>query len=755
MQRIFICILSLLSFADLHAVPAYPHKIKVVTPHRTVYITMQGDENNKWAITDDNYILLRNADEWYYAKEDSEGYATLSAYKLSDSREKLHKFLTSLNKNIPLRIERKTQRTNSDNNTKNTINPITGERKALVILMEFADVKFTKSRSDFYALFNERGYSDDGAAGSVRDYFEYASYGQLNFTCDITGPYTAKYNMSHYGKNAGGNGNDAAPYELFIEAVNRVTEEINFSNYDYNGDGYVDNIHIVFAGYGEEAGASSNAIWSHESTFPAIVAQNIKIDKYSCSPELRNNSGTGISRIGVHCHEMGHALGAIDYYDTDDNIGGNYEGTGNWDIMASGSWNNDGITPANFNPYVKAYNFGWVIPTEIDNTNEIALKPSNFNKEYIYRLDMPGGDYYLLENRNYDGFDIGNPGKGLLIYHIHDNIANMAKTNNINTSHPQGCYIVCASSKYITPENGNYGNINSDGCPFPGTSNNSEWSTNSAPAIFSWHGNIPQISLKIKELNNGDIALENYIEKELVKETFSQSYLPEGWQNETLNGNNSWSVFYSMGSSLLKDKYLPSIMDNDNYTYLKNTSTSINRSRLITPLYHYEKTIIKELSLYIYSKNFTLLSNATFNIYYRKSTDDEWSILKSLTEIDDAWTQITIPFDEKMLQCQLMFEGILSGAGSICIDQITLIGIISETTSSIPQTHFYDENIIYNHNNRCLYLKDYNTSTLYIYDMTGKCIHKCMTTDDYIPINLPSGIYLIYYNGKTYKIIIH
>ncbi|MBQ8423532.1 MAG: M6 family metalloprotease domain-containing protein [Coprobacter sp.] len=754
MQRIIICLICvLLPLINTYAIPAYPYKIKVVTPHRTIYITLQGDETNKWATTDDNYTLLRNADEWYYAKECSEGYATLSAYKLSDSPAKLNEFLPSLNKNIPIRIKKTIQRSNTE--THNTIiSPITGERKALVILMEFADVKFTKSYDDFYALFNERGYSDDGAAGSVRDYFEYASYGQLNFTCDIAGPYTAKYNMSHYGKNIGNNGNDTAPYELFTEAVNKAIEDINLRNYDYNGDGYVDNIHIVFAGYGEEAGASSNAIWSHESTFPTIVMQDMKIDKYSCAPELRYNSGTGISRIGVHCHEMGHALGAMDYYDTDDNIGGNYEGTGNWDIMASGSWNNDGITPANFNPYVKAYNFGWIIPTEIDNTNEIVLKPSNFNKEYIYRLDMPGGDYYLLENRSYDGFDIGNPGKGLLIYHIHNNITYLAKTNTINSTHPQGCYIVCASSKYITPENGNYGNINSDGCPFPGTSNNSEWSTYSTPAIFSWYGNIPQISLKIKELNNDDITLENYIEKELVKETFSQSYLPEDWQNETLNGNNSWNVFYSMSSSLLKDKYLPSPMDNDNYIYLKNTSTSINRSRLITPLYHYEKTIIKELSLYIYSKNFSLLSNATFNIYYRKSTDEEWSILKSLTEIDDVWTQITIPFDGEMLQCQLMFEGILSGQGSICIDQITLKGIIDETTSAIPQQNISNENIAYTHNNRSLYIKDCNKGILYIYDLSGRNIYKCMTNNNNIPINLSSGIYIIHYNETAYKIFV-
>ena len=84
--------------------------------------------------------------------------------------------------------------------------------------------------------------------------------------------------------------------------------------------------------------------------FPEITMQGMKIDRYSCTPELRGNRGGGISRIGPCCHEMGHALGAMDYYDTDYTTGGSFEGTGVWDVMAQGSWNNDGITPGTFQP---------------------------------------------------------------------------------------------------------------------------------------------------------------------------------------------------------------------------------------------------------------------------------------------------------------------------------------------------------------------------------------------------------------------
>ena len=65
---------------------------------------------------------------------------------------------------------------------------------------------------------------------------------------------------------------------------------------------------------------------------------------YSCAPELRGNRGSGLSRIGVHCHEIGHSFGAMDFYDTDYEVNGEYAGTGQWDLMASGNWNNEGVS---------------------------------------------------------------------------------------------------------------------------------------------------------------------------------------------------------------------------------------------------------------------------------------------------------------------------------------------------------------------------------------------------------------------------
>ena len=328
MQRIIIFIV-LCSFVYFPAksVPAYPRKIQIKASDRTLYITLHGDEHTKWAMTEDNYTLLPDSSGWVYAQEDVNGYAVPSCYKLSDSENHLKTFLSSIKKNIPVR--KNTIRSSFRNNENPPAKAVTGNRRALVILMQFADLSFVKTYRELDALFNEKGYSTDGAMGSVHDFFDYASYGQLNFICDLTGPYTARHNISYYGSNSG--------------------------------------------------------------------------------------------------------------------AGGEYEGTGKWDVMASGSWHNDGITPANFNPYVKTHDFGWCKAQDISTKENSIIGPSNHSGDEIYRINTPiEGEYYLIENRRLEAFDIHNPGEGLLIYHIHADIEKQASTNSINASHPQGCYIVCA-----------------------------------------------------------------------------------------------------------------------------------------------------------------------------------------------------------------------------------------------------------------------------------------------------------------------
>ena len=497
--------------AQLQAIPAYPRQIKMLVNGREIPVRLYGDEHAKRVETHDGYTIVQNdKEEWVYAVLDAAGRLCPSSYQVGADSPDVASFMSSLPRHLSGKSLTDRQKARQVPR-RSTAQPAIGQRRILVILMEFPDQKMVKSTDDFDRLFNEVGYNDDQAQGSVRDFYYRSSFEQLVLSCDVYGPFQSAQRMSHYGQNSGLNGNDKHPEDLFEEAIKKVAEETDLRAYDGNNDGFIDNVHIIYAGYGEEAGGPANAIWAHEATFyESYEIQGLKIDRYSCASELRGNKGNGISRIGPHCHEIGHALGAMDFYDTNYSDDGEYEGTGDWDLMASGSWNNDGITPGDLNPYVKWINYGWIEPCALPE-GEVVIQPSEIDKDSYYIISK-GKDYYLLENRNPQYYCDGLPGKGLLLFHVHPNIDRNAEENEINATSPQMCYVVCASaSKDIPGKSGkDYGDISSDKCPFPGSGNKTEFSTSSTPKAFWWDGSECSIGLHDIQLSSdGNIRLNN------------------------------------------------------------------------------------------------------------------------------------------------------------------------------------------------------------------------------------------------------
>lgn len=518
---LLLVILVTVLISKMNAVPANPHPIKYTQPDGSVItVQLKGDERVHWAESSDGYTLLSNGKNgWEYAVTDDAGDLKVSGVlarevnkrtagelKLLQRVEKRNRFsqkqidvLKSVweakngsDKLIGTSDYLKPNAVKSSNNDgRRKVFTPSGVKKLLMILIEYKDVKFTKTQSDFAGLMNAPGYIGNGAHGSVRDYFLEASYGQFDLTTTVAPHvYLAKENMAYYGTDVDGDHSPEAA-ELMAEAVLAADADgVDFSQYDNDGDGSVDGVYVVFAGYSQATGGPMEAIWAHAGSIsPALTCDGKTVSKYSCSNELTGGSGTNITTIGVICHEFGHVCGAPDYYDTNYGTDGDFNGTGDWDVMDVGLYNGSpsGSLPAHFNPFEKI-RAGWVTPTLLTNATSLTI-PDITTNPVVYQYNTTTADeYFLMENRQRTGFNADIPGSGLMIYHYSKSIWDVSR----NKTAPQGFYPVCASST-INPttssDASSYGDISSAGCPFPGSSAKRSFTDETTPSAKSWAGN--------------------------------------------------------------------------------------------------------------------------------------------------------------------------------------------------------------------------------------------------------------------------
>lgn len=674
------------------AVPAYPNKIAVKSSTgKDVYIYLKGDENCKYAISEDGYTLLQDSIGWKYAMKATDGFAAITEYALEaigEESEELKKFKQKCEKSIPVRkaagnIQRSSIPTEKAGPSRSRL---VGEKNALVILMQFRDVKLKKEVSEFYSLFNEYGYSNNGAYGSVRDFYNFASKGKLDYISHIYGPYTASEDMRYYGGNVNG-GNDRNALQLAIEAIDNLPSDIDLSLFDNDKNGTVDNVHIIYAGYGEEAGASANTIWAHAYPYvlPIVHPSGFTFDRYSCTPELRGNTGNHISNIGVICHELGHTLGAMDFYDTDYAANGTFEGTGKWDIMANGSWNDDGRIPSNFNPYVRAYNFGWSDIVELSENNlgeEIIDESHSSSDDIVYKIPTgnSSGDYFLMENRQHQSFDTALPGNGLMVYHVHPKIEQLASTNSINASHPQAFYPVCAS--YSRPQIREYGNINSSGCPFPGSGNNRSFTPQTSPKAVSWDGADAIVGITNIESNpdgsvsffignqNDSIVNEDTLDTYLCiyKESFEKA-MDGVFTIQSISGDRVWNC-YPNSSFWTSTEMIPKAIDGKKIlTLFTGKNVKMTSSEILSPIIEVKKGTTYNLTFHIQGKTASMGHKPRINIY--KVEEGISTLIYTRNDTCTQWETVTVPMVANCDILQYKICGEVS-SGGLFIDDITI-----------------------------------------------------------------------------------
>lgn len=410
--------------------------------------------------------------------------------------------------------------------------PYMGKKKGLIILVQFADKTFWEEHTPelYNRIANEEGFNELDFSGSVKDYFKAQSYGQFELDFDIAGPVTMLQNYSYYGAPTNGNSdNYTAIGQMVKDACKSVDANINFKDYDWDGDGEVDQVFILYAGHGEASWDDVNTIWPHEwnlrsATGRTLTLDGVKIDTYACSCELGFNTSTSsecIDGIGTICHEFSHCLGLADMYDTSYN---GYYGMGQWDLMDQGSYNGNSYLPANYTSYERMY-AGWIQPTELveDRNVENMGALADTGEAYIIYNDNNIDEYYLLENRQLEGWDSGLPNSGLLILHV-DFDALAWEQNIVNSTSRQRCTIFLADN------------------------NSSSRSTNNDIYPYKYNNSLTNTSTPAATLNNANIDGSKYMNKSITSITKNDDgTVSFSFSNE----NNSSNCDYQLPKSYL------------------------------------------------------------------------------------------------------------------------------------------------------------------------------------------------------------
>lgn len=460
---------ALLVPSTTFAIPAFPAKKTVrMADGRELELTLRGDEHMSFWETEEGKAMRLLPDG---------GARELTYFELENMRAEGDDNRQQSNTRRMVRRQ-----------ALGKFSSLKGKKRGVVILVNFLDNTFSveNPKALFNDFFNKRGYNDFGMSGSVSDYFLEQSYGQLELDFDVVGPYTLSQNMKYYGahsKEESMDKNDVNPQAMVREACQNAAKELDFTPYDWDDDGQVDQVFVIYAGYGENYGASDDTIWPHESSlFSPLTVNGKTITTYACSCELRGNEGTQLAGIGTACHEFSHCLSLPDFYDV--NYSGGV-GMGTWDPMDAGAYNNNSCTPSGFTAFEK-WMVGWLEPTELtEETQVTGMKPlAEAPEAYILYNEANRDEYYLLENRQPTGFDAGLYGHGMLVVHV-DYLASAWISNNVNTSSSH-------QRMTIIPADGTYLNSRTSlaGDPFPGLTGNTALTDITTPAATLYNANV-------------------------------------------------------------------------------------------------------------------------------------------------------------------------------------------------------------------------------------------------------------------------
>lgn len=507
MKKIIAMLSLALAASTTFAVPAKQAKKTLTLADGTqVVATQMGDEYMNWWQADNGMRYVESQEnEGVYVVANMDIMTATAEMRRAQVAEKRVKRLNSVRKAADLSSFGGQQRVQiGDEHV-----TYEGKKKGIIILVQFPNQKFEEGHDNAYynMVANEKGLTHkDGYVGSVSDYFLSQSNGKFELDFDIAGPYTLSHTSSYYGKNDGANIDVKVGYMIQEGCDAAVADGFNFNDYDWDGDGYADQVFVLYAGLGEASGGDAKTVWPHEYQIRYTCVGKVlnytaegkgKVDTYACANEMERviNEYTGqytsdqkLAGIGTICHEFSHCLGFADMYDTTAN-GGNY-GMGFFDVMASGSYNGGGFIPCNYNAYERIY-AGWTEPIVLKDPASVkAMKSTqDYGRPFIIYNDKHKDEFFTLENREQKGWDAALYGGGMMITHV-DYDQSVWGVNHVNASASdhQRCTIFHADND----DNGqDLGSIKNDLYPYmvSGMVMNDELTDDSRPAAKLYNRN--------------------------------------------------------------------------------------------------------------------------------------------------------------------------------------------------------------------------------------------------------------------------
>ena len=508
-KYLVILVMGLMCLAA-RAIPADPTPAKVVQPDgTTVTLTLHGDEFLNYLTTSDGYTVVKNASGFYtYARLD--GNRLVAGDRIARDNNQRTAADRAYLAGVPkwLTSNEMVQRGKMMLNHRNDLLRGIGHGghmdyskfRGLIVLINYTDRKFEDyvpsnyTPVEFYdAMINSHDYqgftlpagTKIECMGSVRDYYYDNSFQQFDPHFDILGPVDVPFACT-----------EAHQFNcdsIFFAALEALDPEVDFSQYDTDGDGTADMVFFLVAGHGSDYSANNrDYLWPHMKDFTdSPVLDGVNFSLYACSTNMTGEENeyyivyNNIAGIGPICHEFSHCLGLPDFYDTDsDGSGGvtrQYPIT--WSVMASGFKNNMGRNPAGYSLFER-YALGFAQPVLIEGEGTIsvpALEKSNTG----YRLNTANpGEYFIIENRQRIKWDKNLAGPGMLVWRVDSTNIDVWENNLVNAD-PNHNYYELLRANF----NGMTDSYND---PFPGVSGVTSITNSTEPNMRTWDGKLNQ-----------------------------------------------------------------------------------------------------------------------------------------------------------------------------------------------------------------------------------------------------------------------